>query len=96
MLRTSTRELRTRLEGRNYSAEKVRENMEAEAMGLITLEALDTSIDAAIPVYEIDASETSPSEVANRCEEIILGSPSPPLDDPADMIDFTEEILEWY
>ena len=94
VLRTSTPTLRTRLESREYSDGKILENMEAEAMGLITIEALDTLR----PVYEIDTtntSETSVAEVAKRCEEIIRDRPEP-LTDPVDMIDYTEEILEWY
>jgi adenylate kinase len=91
VLRTSTKTLRARLSDRGYQEEKVMENMEAEAMGLITLEAFDTTR----PLYEINTTDITPNEVMTRCEEIIRGE-SEPLGDLADMIDFTEEILEWY
>lgn len=91
VLRTSVPVLRGRLEERGYPREKVLENLEAEALGVITLEALDTGQ----PVYEIDTSVMNPAEVARRCEAIIRERPAP-LSDPANMIDLTEGILSWY
>lgn len=91
VLRTSTKELEVRLQERSYSAEKIRENMEAEAMGVISLEALDSPF----PVYEVDTTDLSPKKAAERCE-ILIQNRLPPLTGPEDIIDFTGEILEWY
>ncbi len=91
ILRTSTMELERRLRKRSYSNEKIRENMEAEAMGVISLEALETEC----PMYEIDMTNVSPEEGAAICRRIILNPPAP-LTEPAELIDYTGEILEWY
>jgi len=109
VLRTSPKVLKERLASRGYSTEKVRENMEAEALGVITMEALE----AGVPVYEIDTTEMSPEETAKRLTEIVEdagkegGKGLKEVTDgsvlkrrkglrPEEMIDFTEEIMEWY
>ena len=127
VLRTSPRVLKERLASRGYSPEKVRENMEAEALGVITIEALEVGI----PVYEIDTTEMSPEETARRLTKIVeetedehekekalradekndslsgqTGTGVSRENDsgrerqkrlrPEEIIDFTEEIMEWY
>jgi len=91
VLRASTNVIEERLEKRGYPDEKIRENMEAEALGVISLEALDSRA----TVFELDTTRLEPVEVASRIREIIE-SPSDPLEDPAEMVDYSGEIMEWY
>lgn len=55
VLRTKPDVLRTRLQKRNYSAEKVQENLEAEALDIILCEAVDWCDN----VFEIDTTSRS-------------------------------------
>jgi len=91
VLRTSPKVLKERLSHREYSDGKVRENMEAEALGIITIEAFDTDI----PVNEIDTSTMEPALVASEIRSIIELEREP-LRGPEHMIDYSGEILEWY
>jgi Predicted nucleotide kinase (related to CMP and AMP kinases) len=67
VLRTSPGKLRARLQSREYSSEKIDENVEAEAMDLILSEAIEMQ-DC---VYEIDTSDKSPSEIAEEVMEFV-------------------------
>ena len=91
VLRTSTKELKIRLKKRTYSDEKIMENMEAEAMGVISLEAMDTGH----PLYEVDTTNLSPDQGARNCMVIIDTQP-PSVKGPEEIIDYTGEIMEWY
>lgn len=91
VLRTSTRELEKRLRERSYDDKKIKENMEAEALGVISLEALDTGN----PLYEVDTTDLSPDEGASSCMDIIDTCP-PSLKGPEELIDYMGEIMEWY
>lgn len=91
VLRLSTKVLRGRLESRDYSREKLMENMEAEALGVISIEALETGI----PVNEIDTTDLGPQDVASRILDIIRSSPET-IKGPEQLIDFSGEIMEWY
>lgn len=89
VLRCNPDIIRKRLEARGYSAEKVRENVEAEAIDLI----LSESIDVCLFVFEIDATELSPAEIADAIERIMNGK----IDDYAPgKVDWSEVVLEWY
>lgn len=70
VLRASPAVLRKRLEARGWSPAKIEENLEAEALDLILVEALEMS-DA---VYEIDTTEMTPEMVASAIKEIIAGT----------------------
>jgi adenylate kinase len=91
VLRTSTRVLEKRLREREYSDGKVRENMEAEALGVISMEAIETGH----PLYEVDTTDRTPAQGAGDCVSIITSRP-PPVRGPDELIDYSEEILEWY
>jgi adenylate kinase len=54
---------------RGYEEEKVMENVEAELVDVILIEAVERCED----VYEIDTSEMSISEVADIVEQILKG-----------------------
>ena len=69
VLRLSPAALRTRLEGRGYSQSKIRENLEAEALDVILVEA----VDMCRRVDEIDTTGLSAAEVAAMIEDIIEG-----------------------
>lgn len=59
VLRCDPRELEGRLRARGYSEQKVRENLEAEAMDLILQEALGGDA----PVRQLDGTRRSPEEL---------------------------------
>ncbi|ADB57349.1 adenylate kinase family protein [Archaeoglobus profundus] len=69
VLRCNPLELKRRLERKGWSEEKILENVEAELVDVILIEALD-SVEK---VYEIDTTNLTPEEVANAVEEILRG-----------------------
>ena len=89
VLRCHPETLRKRLEGRGYSDEKLRENLEAEAIDIILEEALETGK----PVFEIDSTERSPEETADAITDILNGNTEGY--EPGN-IDWSGVILSWY
>lgn len=67
--------LKARLAGRGYSAEKIRENCEAEAMDLILSEAYDVQGEERL--LEIDTTDRSPEACADLIEGFIQGTVPP-------------------
>lgn len=89
VLRCRPSELRRRLGARAWSQEKVQENVEAEAIGVITREAVDE-----LPyVYEVDTTGAPPSETVNAILGILQGRT---LGYVAGSVDWTDEVLSWY
>lgn len=81
--------LRRRLQARGWSEEKIRENMEAEAIDVITQEAI-----ARIPfVYEIDTSAKDPGETATSVLQILQGKTR---GFEAGSVDWSHEVLSWF
>ncbi len=70
VLRASPSELRRRLSKKGFDEAKIKENVEAEALDVILVEALERHDD----VHEIDTSEKDVNEVVNCIVEIINGS----------------------
>lgn len=70
VLRASPRALQTRLKARGWSDRKIRENLEAEALDIILVEAMDVSDE----VYEIDTTDRDMAQVAAAVREIIAGT----------------------
>jgi adenylate kinase len=66
VLRTSPDVLEERLGERDYSEEKIMENVEAEKMDLILSEAVQNH-----KVYEIDTTEREASDVAEEVEKAV-------------------------
>jgi adenylate kinase len=64
VLRCNPKELEKRLKKKGYNKEKIRENVEAEILGICTYEAMKNKHD----IYEIDTSKKKADEVM---EEII-------------------------
>lgn len=81
--------LRTRLEEREYAEEKVIENVEAEAIDIILVEALDECE----RVFEIDASTLTPEAVADSIERIINGKGDDYL---PGRVDWSQVVSDWY
>jgi adenylate kinase len=89
VLRCSPKELRKRLMRKGYSWKKVIENLEAEALGVITAESLARNK----KTYEIDTTKLSKEEIANKIVLIMNGKVKCYK---TGRIDWSEEILEWY
>ena len=70
VLRLHPSHLKKRLEKRGYNKSKIMENVEAEALGVCTHEALSIHGDK---VHEIDTTNLSPNDVCNLIVEIING-----------------------
>ncbi|MCD5409597.1 MAG: adenylate kinase family protein [Methanocellales archaeon] len=70
VLRASPYELRRRLDKQGFGEAKTKENVEAEALDVILVEAVEMND----RVYEIDTSERSIEEVAKCVIEIIEGT----------------------
>ncbi|MDF0591373.1 adenylate kinase family protein [Candidatus Methanocrinis natronophilus] len=84
VLRTRPQVLKGRLLRRGYSEEKVRENLEAEFLDVILVEAVEWCD----LVSEIDATCLSPEEVADRVVGILRGE----LKMPPGEVDWTGEM----
>ena len=91
VLRTSPRILRQRLEERGWPESKVRENLEAEAVGVILVEAME--LEPAVPVLEADTTSEGPDVTANRIANALDGGGA---DLEAGRVDWSEEVMEWY
>ncbi|MDM7934526.1 MAG: adenylate kinase family protein [Methanothrix sp.] len=74
VLRLDPSELRERLRARGYPVRKIEENLEAEALDVILVEATEMCS----RVDEVDTTGKSPQEVAELVRRIIAGSLSLP------------------
>lgn len=81
--------LEKRLEKRGWSPKKVRENIEAEAVDIILIEAMDLNE----TIFEIDTTEKSPTSVADDVIDILAGKTDKY---GAGNIDWSDEVLKWY
>lgn len=89
VLRCSPAVLRKRLEARGWPAEKIQENVEAEAIDVITQEAVER-----LPlVYEIDTTSSTPSQTADAILGILRGKTQG--HEPGH-VDWSQEVLSWY
>ncbi|MDO5859265.1 adenylate kinase family protein [Methanobrevibacter sp.] len=86
VLRVRPEILRERLEARNYSEAKIRENLEAEAMGVCTAEAYDIYGES---VCEIDASDLTVDEIVELLTDVVDGK----TDFPVGEIDFMDWLI---
>lgn len=89
VLRCRPSVLRVRLEARGWPAEKVRENVEAEAIDVITQEAVGR-----LPfVYEVDATDQTVDRTADAILAILQGKTEG--HEPGS-VDWSSEVLSWY
>ena len=70
VLRVRPEILCSRLEARNYSESKIRENLEAEAMGVCTAEAYESYGD---DISEIDVSDLTVDEIVEVICDVVSG-----------------------
>lgn len=70
VLRASPPALRERLRSRGWSDAKIRENIEAEALDIILVEAIETNK----KVYEIDTTNMTPMQARDAVLEAIRGT----------------------
>lgn len=86
ILRCAPDELERRASSKNWPDHKLKENVEAEAMDVVLVEALDKNED----VYEIDTTDLTPEEVKDKIIEILNGKTEKYT---PGRIDWTEEYL---
>ena len=89
VLRCNPKNLRDRLKSRKYTEKKVRENMEAEALNIITEEAIE--ICGEKNVFELDTTSISIEKSVAKLENIINGNIKSDK-----RIDYSETIMDWY
>jgi len=89
VLRCSPDVLAKRLAERGYSLSKVAENVQAEILDVILCEASE----AGVPVCELDSSEDSITDLADKTEDAIRGNTD--KYQPGN-IDWTEELEKWF
>jgi len=75
VLRRRPWDLKSVLEARLYSSDKVWENLESEIIGIITGEALE--LIPSSKVFEVDISDQSPQETVNQIQRLIEGGAAP-------------------
>jgi adenylate kinase len=75
ILRTHPETLTKRLTDRGYKENKIRENVEAEVLGVCQLDALDSFGEER--VLEIDTTDSSPPEVALLIEQMMKEETAP-------------------
>ncbi|MCD1293589.1 NMP kinase [Methanocella sp. CWC-04] len=83
VLRASPKALKKRLAERGWTEAKIRENIEAEALDVILVEALSLNE----KVYEIDTTNMTPMDVREAVLEIIRGTDKYKVGS----VDFSEE-----
>ena len=86
VLRVRPEILQSRLEGRNYSDAKIRENLEAESMGVCTAEAYEVYGD---DISEIDASDLAVDEIVELLINVLEGG----ADYPVGEVDFMDWLI---
>ena len=86
VLRVDPDILKTRLEARDYSDAKIRENLEAEALGVWSAEAYEKYSDK---VYELDVSGLAMDEAVDLIEDVIHNGG----DYPVGSVDFMDWLI---
>jgi adenylate kinase len=89
VLRCSPAVLKQRLSTKGWGEAKIRENLEAEAVDVILIEA----VDAVTRVCEIDTTRLSIDEVARAVEEILSGESEKY---PVGHVDWSQEVFDWF
>lgn len=90
VLRCRPKILYDRLKARGYDDEKVMENVQAEVLDVI----LGESMESGAKVFEIDCSDMTPINIADRIERIvILGETD---DSSPGNVDWSVEMEEWF
>jgi adenylate kinase len=91
VLRCNPDMLKKRLRAKDWSKDKVQQNIEAEAIDLITIEALENNV----KVYEVDTSSIEPRFVVEEILKIVKNEMYAEKFKPG-RVDWTEVVLGWY
>jgi len=89
VLRCSPKVLENRLKKKGWPEKKVRENVEAEAVDVVLIEALENVPD----VCEIDTTKMTDGQVAKAIERIIKGERQKYR---VGNVDWSQEVLSWF
>ena len=89
LLRCDPSILMDRLTLRNYSEEKITENLEAEALNIIYSEAMEHI--SKEKIFQLDTTYSQPQESAKKLMNFISGNIK--LDET---FDYSERIMDWY
>lgn len=90
VLRCKPKILSERLRKRGYNEKKILENVQAEVLGII----LQESIDSHVTVYELDCTEKDPQIITNIIERVVvLGEKH---DITPGKIDWSGEMEKWF
>ncbi len=89
VLRCAPSVLRKRLEARGWAPAKIQENLEAEAIDVITQEAVELHP----AVYEIDTTRRTAEDTAQTILEILRGKTQG--HEPG-TVNWADEVLSWY
>lgn len=92
LLRCDPLVLLPRLEARGWSEEKVRENVEAEALDVLAQEVLDTEL----PAVEIDVSTRGVEDAAAAVWAIAESPPKGLKGSPVGSVHWSLEALPWF
>jgi len=91
ILRCDPKELINRLKKKRFRKEKIMENIEAEALDVITIESVQ--VKGKDNVYEIDITNLSTIKIVEAIKKIIeTGTKNYSVG----KLDWSEEVLEWY
>ena len=89
VLRCSPKVLENRLKRKGWPEKKVRENVEAEAVDVVLIEALENVPD----VCEIDTTKMTDGQVAKAIEKIVKGERQKYR---VGNVDWSQEVLSWF
>jgi adenylate kinase len=94
VLRCHPKKLEERLQKVGFAETKIRENIEAEAVDVITIESVE--LIGKDKVFEINVTDKDPEDVAADVINIIQAENSVKTEYKVGNIDWSEVILEWY
>ncbi len=94
VLRCHPTKLEVRLKQVGFAETKIRENIEAEAVDVITIESVE--LIGKDKVFEINVTDKDPEDVAADVINIIQTENSVKTEYKVGNIDWSEVILEWY
>jgi adenylate kinase len=94
ILRCRPKDLELRLKQKGFNDSKIHENLEAEAVDVITIESIE--LHGKDKVYELDVTARSLPEVTDEVLKIVEDDNEVRSKYKVGNIDWSEEILEWY
>lgn len=89
VLRCRPSVLEKRLQNRGWPIAKIKENVEAEALDVILIEAVESGVE----VLEVDTTTMEPKDVAGAVEEMLRGERKKYQ---VGNVDWSSEVLDWF